>query len=271
MSDGATDDEVVLRPKVDKVGLSSDQHGSLYDAQPAMSLPPYNQKSLETLLSNAEIKTPVSAAAQIANQYKGKRVEFIPIEITTPQRLPGNTRFKNNINAVEDGRLINFEVAVNNFNVRIKCILYDKRSRPDTIINHTPLQLVDLGRGLTRAEAFTTEHNGISVDKGGRPSSVVAYVSRFKHTFDLGFNDPTDYGTVEGTTADKWFVVRFEPSTTRPYDRIQFDLENTSASLALIHEMKVMRAAFVDDYELVVKDPSEILPQMPVNKATIKY
>lgn len=225
---------------------------------PQIVLPPY-QDELKQLIPALQLGNRVTntlnkpAISSISTQLRGRLAQNITFDISQSVALEANSEYPYGINVYEDGELRHFSVSVNDINMYVLCVLYDEQNRPTVIADDNMLTLAKKGKGLTVGEATATDHNGISLDKGGRPHPVATYLSRSKHTFSYG-HVADNYDDVNGTDFDKYYVIEYAPSIPHPYKRIFFTIQNRGENSRLIHEATVKRIAYVDQYELVISD-----------------
>lgn len=215
-----------------------------------MTLPPYSPISKDAMLDKPVLLTSEApTVTQMPQTYQGRQAQDIIFEINQPVSIQGNQSYAYPIIEQEDGQLVHFTVSVDSDQIVVSMVLYDADGRAATICNDTARQLAGKGRGMTLSQALAKDMNGISLDMPGTPHFVMPFVSRYKDTFSLGFNDPTDYATVAGTENDKFYIIEYSPSIPRAYQRIEFNITNNGSPTRAIHYAMVNRYRFIDKYD----------------------
>src|SRR5215467_7033001 len=246
-----------------QVKIISDQNLSLRTVAPSIQLAPYTDDS-SYLEPDTEVKT-IPISTQISTTYGGRKAEVITFEIASAVTLQPNTEYIYPINKYEDGEVVHFTVAVNDPSMRVVLTLYDDSQKPDPLCNESADDLVLLGRGMTHAEAYATDVDGVSIDLKGDKHSVMPYVNRFKHTFSYGYT-PADYDLVAGTPNDRWFVIEYEPTLAAPYKKIFFTIQNKTQNPRIIHYARLRRYAFQQGF---VQEGALSLNQPAQGQATV--
>lgn len=226
------------------VKILRDTNLPLRQQAPSVQLAPYTDdpRYIEPGTEDTEVKS-IPISTQISTTYGGRKAEVITFEIASAITLQANTEYIYPINKYEDGEVVHFTVAVNDPDMRVVLTLYDDSQKPDPMCNESANDLVLLGRGMTHAEAYATDVDGVSIDLKGQRHSVMPYVLRFKHTFSYGYT-PADSDLVAGTPNDRWFVIEYEPTLAAPYKKIFFTIRNSTSSPKMVHYARLRRYAF---------------------------
>lgn len=152
---------------------------------------------------------------------------------------------------IENGEIIYFNVSVNDPGIAVICTIYDSRYGETPLIDATMKKTAVLGRGMTLGEAEALIPDGVggytSADRRGTPHSVVPYLSRYKHTFTLS---TMKYQNVVGTDDDRWIVLEYAPVRTTRYNRMIFNIKNTSDNNRLIHLVSLQRIRYLTPHEI---------------------
>lgn len=231
---------------------------SLSGDPPELILPPYEQQlgiPIRTIGTSEEgpIFTKQPTVSSVTTEFRGKSARNVTWNIGQAVTLDPNTEYPYPVNFYEDGELIHFSASVNDESLFVLCVLYDLENKPNIIADDNARSLAEEGKGLTVAELDAIDMNGISLDKGGRAHNVATHLSRAKSTFSFGhLGDP--YETIKGTKFDKRYVIEYGPLVPQPYKRIYFTIQNRGSEPKLIHKARVIRMAFVDEFETVVKE-----------------
>lgn len=159
----------------------------------------------------------------------------------------------------EIGEVIYFNVSVNDPGIAVICTMYDSRHGETPLTNMTMRRTAVLGRGMTLGEAESVIPDGkggfVSADKGGIPHPVVPYLSRYKHTFTLS---TMKYENVVGTDDDRWIVLEYAPVRTTRYNRMIFNIKNTSTNDRMIHVVSLQRIRYLSADEIAESGITEV-------------
>lgn len=189
--------------------------------------------------------------------------------------VPMNTNWSGGIDYLEEGRLLAFSITCNDPDMTPTLFIENASGTTDVINDMSFKQAVQHGRGMTLSEAQSTfMQNGVvtSRDVSGTPSSVFPYVKRYK---DQMGGDGV-YEDVRNTEDDKSYVMNFEPTTSIPYQRLNFQVFNgSSLGTRMINRLEIKRLVYVDpdpviSSSLVPSDVSQLTTALGVLAGSIQ-
>lgn len=160
--------------------------------------------------------------------------------------IPQNGNWASGIDYYEEGRLVGFSITCNDPDIT-PIVFVESGSSSQTVINNMSYrQMTQLGRGMTSAAATSTINtpNGVvSRDVQGTTSSTFPYVARYKDQY----TGSGVYSEVVGTSDDKAYTINYEPTTSIPYQRLNFQVYNGSTvGNRMITKFELRRVVYVD-------------------------
>lgn len=123
------------------------------------------------------------------------------------------------------GQILGFEIATDNPYVNLQIGVYaDNPTIINYLNNFRMFELLSLGRGLSPGDVSILP-NGQGQDIPGRPSQIYPYLARFK--FDNQPDFTSQFSSSLIGFSGNVIVLKFEPSTAVPYNRIIANLINS--------------------------------------------
>lgn len=240
-----TSDITQLLSLLDTTNSTSFNAKSFATATEVPTIPPIQPVTLPSLLrpdvSNQHNKTFPSDPYSVP----GKVVKIGRIYVENVD-IAQNSNWSGNIDFHEEGRLMGFTITCNDPDIVVTCFIENSSGTRDVINDMSFKDAVIHGRGMTYGEAistFKTPQGVVSRDVSGQPSSVFPYVKRYKDQY----TGSGVYKDIKNTPDDKAYVMVFEPTTSIPYQRLNFSVFNGSTlGSRMINRLEIKRLIYVD-------------------------
>ena len=176
-------------------------------------------------------------------QINDDRIKFKSVPVAPNKGMPSPVEFN------ELGEITGFTIAVNDKLMVINCEYKDVYGKLNVVIDSSPLEMAQVGRGMTSGEAasqFPTSSGVRSRDISGYKSDIFPFLMRYDDSVKLGEDDTEE--SIEGDIEkDRVFVINFEPNPPIRYVHFKLDVYNVSSTKTkYVHYFEVRRRVYHD-------------------------
>ena len=173
-------------------------------------------------------------------QVNDDRIKFKSVPVAPNKGMPSPVVFD------ELGEITGFTIAVNDKLMVLNCEYKDVYGKLNVICDSSPLEMAQVGRGMTSGEAAsqfpTTTSGTISRDISGYKSDIFPFLMRYDDSIKNGLDEADVEGDIE---QDRVFVINFEPNPPIRYVHFKLDVFNVSSTTTkYVHYFEIRRRVY---------------------------